>query len=123
MTVLTSVVEKRAPSTKILTYNMAQREIREAKFTLGMNQDYLAEACNMGTFSLFATYLTQDEEVKPSPIYYIDHEMETEIAQVPWRYQQGIFFEEDKEGVFECEYEIEGVDKFRMTRSERIKPW
>lgn len=47
--------------------------LREGRFGLGVNQDYVINCYNLGKASVFMTYEVEGIEVESSVIYYIDH--------------------------------------------------
>lgn len=106
-------------------YDSDTFNLREAKFSFGLCQDYVINCYNLGRSSVFLTYNEAEGRINSSPIYYVDHISETITAESFWQCNNNTFHEFPgyQSGLI-CEsfHDLEDVEKFDLTIRKLITP-
>jgi hypothetical protein len=65
--------EKKKPMTRFFIYESDTLKLNEAKFSFGLDQDYMIGCYNLGRSSMFLTYCEFETQIQTSKIYFVDH--------------------------------------------------
>ena len=90
MVCVTNKTELKAVNSKGVTNNnfivdVDALTIRETKFTFDQKyNDYLIDYLSMGPISMFRTFFFQEGKVERSPVYYVNNETESIVADEDW---------------------------------------